>query len=300
MAKQDGISFMEFKQRFSSEEACRDYLYHMRWPDGFVCPKCGHISCYVISTRTLYQCASCHYQASVIVGTVMEKSHLPLEKWFWGIYFIGIDKRGCSSMQLSRELGIAYSSAWYMAHRIRKAMAERDKNYQLGGLIELDDTYFGGPGTGGKRGRGTNKAKVMIGVSLNEAGDPQFLKMEVVTDLKGETINAFANRHIKVGSSISSDALRSYTGLKQDYTLIAKIFDPQADSEHLKWLHRVISNAKAFIDGTFHGLGPKHLQRYLDEFSYRFNRRFFHKQIFGRILSSCLATGPLTYAELTR
>lgn len=300
MAKQDPISFMEFKRRFSSEEACRDYLYHMRWPDGFVCPKCGHTSCYVVTTRNLYQCTACNYQASVLVGTVMERSHLPLEKWFWGIYFIGIDKRGCSSMQLSRELEIAYSSAWYLTHRIRKAMADRDSNYQLAGLIELDDAYFGGPGTGGKRGRGTSKAKVMIGVSLDEAGKPQFLKMDVVNNLKGETIKAFANQHIQAGSSISSDALRSYTVLEEDYTLFAKAFDPQEDPEHLKWLHMAISNAKAFIDGTFHGLGPKHLQRYLDEFCYRFNRRFFHKQIFGRILSSCLATGPLTYAELTR
>ena len=162
MAKQDPISFMEFKRRFSSEEACRDYLYHMRWPDGFVCPKCGHTSCYVVTTRNLYQCTACNYQASVLVGTVMERSHLPLVIWCWGIYFIGIDKRGCSSMQLSRELEIAYSSAWYLTHRIRKAMADRDSNYQLAGLIELDDAYFGGPGTGGKRGRGTSKAKVTL------------------------------------------------------------------------------------------------------------------------------------------
>jgi len=97
---------------------------------------------------------------------------------------------------------------------------------------------------------------------------------------------------------LKKEVLRAH--LKEDYTLSAKVFDPQEDPEHLKWLHMAISNAKAFIDGTFHGLGPKHLQRYLDEFCYRFNRRFFHKQIFGRILSSCLATGPLTYAELTR
>ena len=168
---------MEFKRRFNDEDTCRDYLFQLWWPDGFICPKCGHQSCYVVSSRKLYQCAACRYQASLIVGTVMERSHLPLEKWFWGIYFIAIDKCGCSSMQLSREPELAYSSAWYTTHRIRKAMAERDQNYQLAGLIELDDAYFGVPGKGGKRGRGSSKAKVRVGISLNEEGKPQFLKL---------------------------------------------------------------------------------------------------------------------------
>jgi transposase-like protein len=301
MAKQEKISFLEFKNRFNSEEACREYLYNMRWPEGFVCPKCGHKTCYTITTRHLYECTACHYQASVTVGTVMERTHLPLEKWFWGMYFVGIDKRGYSATQLARELELSYGTAWHMVHRIRKAMKDRDMQYTLSGIIEMDDAYFGAAKKGSKRGRGTQKAKVMIGVSLDDKGHPQYLKMDVVADMKKETVVQFAQDHIQDGSSISSDAYSSYAVLQQEgYTLSAKVFNPDLDAEHLKWLHRIISNAKALIAGTFHGLGKKHMQRYMDEYCYRFNRRHFQGEIFGRILCSCLASGPITYAELTR
>ena len=222
--------------------------------------KCGNRTCYVITTRNLYECTGCHYQASVIVGTVMEKTHLPLEKWFWGIYFVAIDKRGCSAAQLANELEISYTTAWYMLHRIRKAMKDRDEPYTLSGIVELDDAYFGAPKKGSKRGRGTEKAKVIIGLSISDKGHPQYLKMEVVDDLKEQTIAKFAQDHIDSGSTISSDAYRSYAGLQNaGYELEAKVFNPEKDSEHLKWLHMIVSNAKAVIHGTFHGLGKKHM-----------------------------------------
>lgn len=302
MAKQEKIHFLEFKERFNSEQACRDYLYQMRWPDGFVCPRCGHTSCYNITTRNRYECTACHYQASVISGTVMERTHIPLEKWFWGIYLFGIDKRGCSATQLMKMLEISYTSAWYMLHRIRKAMEDRDARYQLCGIIELDDSYFGSPTKDGKRGRGTEKSKVIAGISLDEKGRPQYLKMEVVPDLKQETIHQFVQEHIGAGSTLETDAYASYVSLQQsgDYVVSSRVYDPKMDPKYLKWLHIVISNAKAFILGTFHGLGQKHLQRYLDEFCYRFNRRYHQDELFSRILCSCLATGPITFTELTR
>lgn len=300
MAKQEAISFMQFKKKFDSEATCRDHLYKMRWPNGFCCPKCGSLTHYAISTRNLLECADCHYQASVTVGTVMEKTHLTLEKWFWGIYFVGIDKRGCSATLLAKELEISYKSTWFMLHRIRNAMKDRDSQYVLDGLVELDDAYFGSTKEGSKRGRGTSKAKVIVGLSINDEGHPQYLKMEVVNNLKKQTIAEFAHVHIASGSTISSDAYRSYLILqKEDYQLEAKVFNPKEDSEHLKWLHTIISNAKAFVEGTFHGLGKKHLQSYLDEFCYRFNRRFFLSELFNRILISCISSHRIMFAELT-
>lgn len=300
MAKQEALSFMEFKNKFNSEDVCREHLFKMRWPDGFRCPKCGNENYYVISTRNRYECTSCHYQASVTVGTVMEKTHIKLEKWFWAIYFIGRDKRGCSAMMLSKELEISYKAAWFMLHRIRKAMIDRDSKYLLAGVVELDDAYFGAPEEEGKRGRGTSKAKVIVGLSLNEEGHPQFLKMEVVNDLKKQTIAEFAHSNIESGSTISSDTYRSYRNLqKEGYKLEFKVFNPKEDSEHLKWLHTIVSNAKAFVVGTFHGLDEKHLQRYLDEFCYRFNRRFFVSELFNRIVNCCITSQRIKYAELT-
>jgi len=230
----------------------------------------------------------------------MEKTHIQLEKWFWAIYLVGRDKRGCSATLLSRELELSYKAAWFLLHRIRKAMKDRDSNYLLAGVVELDDTYFGAPDEGAKRGRGTSKAKVMVGLSLDDKGHPQFLKMRVVNDLKKETIAEFAHLNVAGGSTISSDAFRSYQNLpEQGYRLHAKVFLPKEDEKHLKWLHTIVSNAKAFIAGTFHGLDQKHLQRYLDEFCYRFNRRFFLDELFNRIIYSCITSQKLRYTELT-
>jgi len=271
----------------------------MRWSDGFQCPKCGHDKHYLLSTRNLYECTGCHYQASVTVGTVMEKTHLDLETWFWGIYLVGNDKRGTSATLLSKELGISYKAAWLMLHKIRKAMGERDSKYMLAGVVELDDAFFGAPDEGGKRGRGTNKTKVVAGVSLDSKGRPLNIKMQVVDSIDNKTVVDFAQSNIKAGSTISSDAYRAYCQLgKEGYIHEAKVFDHKNDSDHLKWLHVIISNAKAFILGTFHGLDGKHLQQYLDEFCYRFNRRYFKGEMLNRIVNTCLTSHKITYTEL--
>lgn len=124
MGQQRGISFKEFRQRFQTEEACEAYLFERRWADGFVCPKCGGTGCYQLRGRREYLCKHCHRQSSVTAGTVLHRTHLPLTVWFWAIYLVARDKRGISAVQLSRELEIAYSSAWYLLHRLRYVPAE--------------------------------------------------------------------------------------------------------------------------------------------------------------------------------
>jgi transposase-like protein len=163
----------------------------------------------------------------------------------------------------------------------------------------MDEAYFGGPGDDPKRGRGTNKAKVLVGLSLDEAGHPEHAKMEVVDDVQGSTLLDFAERNIVPGSTIGSDAYAAYNSLAKKYKIDQKKFDPIENPEHLKWIHVVISNAKAFIEGTFHGLDKPHLQSYLDEFCYRFNRRKFVGQAFFRLLSCCTKNATSTYTELT-
>ena len=170
MSQQRGVRFKEFRQRFQTEEACEAYLFEQRWPEGFVCPKCGGKGCYRLHGRREYVCKQCRRQSSVTAGTVLHQTHLPLTIWFWAIYLVARDKRGISATQLSRELEIAYSSAWYLLHRLRNAMGERDKDYVLSGIIELDDAYFGAPSSNGKRGRGTDKASALAAVSLTDEG----------------------------------------------------------------------------------------------------------------------------------
>lgn len=300
---QEPITFMQFKERFSNEDACRQHLYNLRWGNGFSYPKCGCDKCYSITTRGLYECANCRYQASVTAGTVMEKTHIPLQTWFWAIYLFTKDKRGMSATLLSRELSLGYKSAWFLLHRIRKAMAARDSLYELSGIVELDDTYIGAPDEGGKRGRGTNKTKVIVGLSVEEEKGvkyPQYVKMQVVDDLKADTIVDFAHKHIRSGPCISSDAAKSYKKLDDEgYFLEAKVFDPKSDSDHPLWLHTIVSNAKAVILGTYHGLDTKHMQAYLDEFCFRFNRRDKLDSMFNRIVYVCLLTQAKSYTELT-
>jgi transposase-like protein len=298
MAKQKAMGFKEFRERFNNEEACREYLFTIRWPNGFVCPKCGCIEYYTIATRNKFQCKGCQHQTSVTAGTVMDRSHLSLQTWFWAFYMVARDKRGCSAMQLSNELELPYNTAWFLLHRVRYAMAQRDQDYLLNGIVELDDTYFGGPKKGGKRGRGTGKAKVLVGISKNEEGKPRYLKMQVIPNLKGKTIGKYAGKMIENGTVIQSDAYHSYRKpLEEKYLHQFKVFDP--DSDMLHWLHIMIGNAKAFVVGTYHGLGKKHLQSYLDEFCYRFNRRYFQGEIFSRLLCAAVTTPAFRLADLT-
>ena len=298
MSHQTGMSFKEFRQRFYTEEACEAYLFEKRWPDGFVCPKCGGYGCYRLHGRREYVCKQCHRQSSVTVGTVLHRTHLPLTVWFWAIYLVARDKRGVSATHLSRELEIAYSSAWYLLHRLRSAMGQRDNDYVLSGIIELDDAYFGAPTSNGKRGRGTDKTSALTAVSLTEQRHPRFLKMRV-TNLDADSVRTVAQQIICPGSEIHSDALGSFrAALQNAYDHHYQVFDK--DSGALRWVHVLISNAKSFLLGTYHGIGKKHLQSYFDEFAFRFNRRFWPKQLFPRLVCAVATSNILGYGDLTR
>ena len=302
MASQQPLSLLEFQARFNNEQACRDHFFRIRWPHGYCCPKCGHKSAYFISTRNLYQCKECSYQVSLTAGTVMHKTRTPLLAWFWAIYLIAHDKRGCSALSLKKAIGVSYQTAWSMSHKIKTAMGDRDANYQLAGLVRIDDAYFGGPSDGAdKSGRGTDQTPVIVAVSVDENNHPIYAKMEVVEDLDRETAKSFVLKHVAPGSTITTDGLNIYTvvtesGFGHERVIVSK--DKERALETLKWVHTVISNAKAFIAGTFHGLDRDHLQRYLDEYCYRFNRRQWEQQLFNRLLTACAVGTPVTYYEL--
>lgn len=302
MATQETMTFIQFQKKFQTEEDCHEHLFTLKWPDGYGCPKCNHDVCFVIVTRNqpLYECKKCHHQTTVTAGTIFEKTRTPLSKWFAAIYWEAQDKRGISAAWASRELEVSYPTAWLMLHKIRKAMADRDAQYMLSSLVELDDFYIGAPTEGGKRGRGTDKNQVLVALSKNEKGHPLFLKMEVIDDMKKETVIDFVTQRVEKNTRIQSDGFPSFPALEaKGYTLEAKNFDAKEDPEHLKWIHTIISNLKSFVSGTFHGLDSRHLQRYLDEFCFRFNRRKFKGELFNRLLRSCLLTKTITYSELT-
>jgi transposase-like protein len=230
----------------------------------------------------------------------MDKSRTPLRKWFLAIYLMSSDKRGCSALRLKRELKIAYDTAWTMSHKIRNAMKERDEGYRLSGYVEMDEGFFGSPSEGeGKRGRGTDKAPVVVGLSLDEEGHPKFVKAKVLDAVDSDAIVDFAHEAVVEGSQIGSDGLSIYRKLaREGYIHLPENFNAVDNPEHLKWLHVVISNLKAFLNGTYHGVAKTHLQAFLDEFCYRFNRRFWPSQLFARTLVACAGAQPFTRYEL--
>jgi transposase-like protein len=215
------------------------------------------------------------------------------------IYLFTHDKRGISAAQVARNVGISYYTAWLMLHKLRKAMRDRDAKYYLDGIVEMDDAFFGAPGEDSKRGRGTEKTPAVIAMSLNEEGHPEHVKMQVVENVDGATIVGMAKETIAPGATINTDGLSAYNALNEaGYKHNSEKFDPENNPQHLHWLHVIISNLKALITGTYHGLDKKHLQRYFDEYCWRFNRRRFGNQLFNRLLEACTSATTITYVQL--
>lgn len=292
MAKAEGMSLIQFQKEFGTEEDCQNYLLYKRWKDGYSCPRCQHDQYYSVKTRNLLECRQCHYQVSLTAGTIMHKTKLPLLTWFWAIYLVAHDKRGRSALALSIELELNYRTALRLLRKIRHAMKERDEQYMLSGLVEMDDAYFGSPRKG-KAGRGTNKAKAVIALSKDHKNRPQFLRIQVIDQVTIEEIQRVTKHCVRPGSRIVSDGHRSYTHVKEiGYNHEAKAYYKEDAEEFLKSLHNIIANVKAYIQGTYHGLGQKYLQSYFDEFCFRFNRRFNPNELFSRLLNACTSAKP--------
>ena len=298
MSNTTTMSYFEFQELFPTEDACYTHLQKLRWPDGFQCPECGHGKAYFIRKRKVFQCEQCRHQTSLTANTIFHKTHTPLRKWFWAVFLVGSDKRGCSAIQLSKNIEVSYPTAWLIIHKIRKAMQDRDAPYQLNHFIEMDDAYFGGKSKG-KRGRGaSNKTKVVIAVE-NRGTCAGHATMHVVNQINCYNLKEFANKHIEPHQTIKTDAYPAYMILSKDYDHQNEIVKAHEAMKKLPWVHILIGNAKTFIRGTYHGVSHKHLQQYLSEFCYRFNRRFNENQLMDRILDACLNTHQFTLAELT-
>jgi transposase-like protein len=305
---------IQFQNSFPDEEACAKHLSQQRWPHGFVCPQCGHDEAWHLSKRKLFDCKSCRFQTSITAGTIFQGTRTPLVKWYWLLYHMAMDKVGVSISEMQRILEIKqYRTAWLMAHKVRKAMSDRDAGYSLAGLVEMDDSFFGPRGQ--KRGRGSeNKCTVLCAVSLYRDRQgverPGFAHMRVVDNASASTVEDFLER-LGCGSktqegrqlleAIRTDGWRSYGRATKNrgvshYKVVLR--NPGAAGKLLPWVHRVISNAKAVIRGSHRGVSEKHLQAYLSEVCYRFNRRFWEKELFDRLVQACVSTQTITYDKL--
>ena len=206
------ISLPQFERRFRTESACQKHLFRLRWPEGFICPNCGHKHYYELPKHHLYQCKSCKHQTSVTAGTVMHRSRTALKKWFWAIFLLANDKRGLSALQLSKKLDVSYYVAWTMLHKIRYGMMDRDRPYELKGVIEIDDSFFGGGAGGDKRGRWTQKTPVIIEASTNKDA-VAFARMRVVKTMDKKTIQKVVTQDVAPNQTIKTDRRRAYNAV---------------------------------------------------------------------------------------
>jgi len=301
------FSLVDFIDQFHAEDDCQDYLFlvkHGDFPSG---EKCQSRRVNKITTRGYgYYCLSCGHQFSVTKDTLFENTKIPLRKWFLAIYLMTFDKRGVSALDLSRKLNVTHPTAMAMLKNLRKLMIDKDGEFILEDIIEIDEFFIGA--SGGKAGRGTDKAKILIALSFDlpniESSDSEsgkvfsiennryamYLKMLYVENLNSETINQFVSNYIDEKATIITDGYRGYNNLSQrDFDHIRKAYNP--DDQTYRTLHIIISNFKSFILGTYHGgIRREQLQEYLDEFSFRFNHCICQVKIrqgCGRKVVSC-------------
>lgn len=291
--KMPKISLIEWQKRYGTEKACAATLAKYRWPQGFICPKCGNDSSWYITTRRVYQCSKCQHQVSVTAGTLFHSTNLPLVKWFWAIYLMASDKGGISALRLSKHIGVSWPTARNMLKKIRTAMAHRDSIYRLfDELIELDDTYVGGKKPG-KRGRGAKGKKPILVAVEHKGKTAGFVAMKAVEAVSGKEIKHFLERHLNNGQKVRTDALPAMNIVKESHQHDKKVTPSEETSSWLPLVHIVIGNMKTFLNGTFHGVTHRYLQEYLDEFCYRFNRRFWESELPHRLLNACLSHAPV-------
>jgi transposase-like protein len=213
---QKGYSLPEFPRAYGSEEQCQRALFDWRWPNGFVCPQCAHHSHCQLKTRKLYQCNRCHHQSSLISGTIFSSTKLALTTWFLAMYLVTQTKNGISALELGRQLGVSYPTAWSLKHKLMQVMKERDDTRPLSGTIQLDDVYWGGERHGGKRGRGAAaKVPFVAAVSTDEQGHPVALRMSKLTGFTKAQIKAWSQQHLTPGDTVVSDGLGCFTALTQ-------------------------------------------------------------------------------------
>jgi len=297
------LNFLDFFTAFPTEDDCEEHLINVRWPRGMHCGKCHSQFFYNrLRNRRVYQCRSCKHFNAPTAGTIFHKTRTSLQAWFLAIFCVAFDKRGLSALQLAEQIGVNYDTAWGMLQRIRRAMAKRDLQYKLNSPVEMDDMFIGAPTEGEKRGRGTEKTPVLVAISFTPDDDKEYMgfaKMRSVQCIDGPTVRRFARDVIAPGSLIRSDGYKSYPTLAQaGFRHEAIAVKKQKAHALLPHVHTYISNLRSFVQGTYHGLDELHLQQYLDEYCYRFNRRKRRQELFDRLLLACLEMPETPFSAL--
>lgn len=295
-------TLLEFETRFSTEESCRDYLYQLRWPSGFSCPRCGYDKAWPVS-RDWFQCAGCDHKVSVISGTIFHGTHKSLMLWFRAIWWLTGQKNGASALGFQRILGLgSYQTAWAWLHKLRRAMVTPGRD-RLSGVIEVDETYIGGEKPG-KRGRGAEgKCLVVIAAEVKGSRIGR-IRLRRVPDASGVSLDEAVQTAAAQGSMIETDGWDGYSHLESlgyVHRIVRK--DAEIGDNLLPSCHRVASLLKRWLLGTHQGaVSHAHLDYYLDEFTFRFNRRTSRHRgkLFFRLLQNAVQVDPISYHQIIK
>jgi hypothetical protein len=295
-------SLVEFQRQFPDDDACAAWLIAARWPSGFRCRACAGAKGWPHGgKRFTFECAACGKQTSVTAGTIMHGSKLPLLAWFWAVYLMATHSNGISALQLQKQLGLgSYKSAWLLCAKLRRAMVAPGRA-PLAGLIEVDEAEIplrtkADPvcGDGGRSPQG----KMFIAGAVEVENDaPGRLRLAAIKDFSAASLHGFVAANVAPGATIKTDGWPSYARAP-DVRHEPHIVGAMAAHVVLPWVHRAFSNAKTWALGVYHGLRRQHLQSYLDEFVFRFNRRRTRQAAFRSLLAIALVREPLTYSML--
>lgn len=293
-------TLLEFEKRFANEEDCQQYLSDLRWPDGFRCSRCGHNEAWSTS-RALYRCRRCDFQTSVIAGTIFQDTAKPLRLWFRAIWYVVSQKNGVSALGLQRILGLgSYRTAWTWLHKLRTAMIRPGRD-RLAGTVEIDETYMGGKRPG-KRGRGA-RGKTLVVVAVEDKGEGfGRIRLRRVNDASARSLIGAVRGCVEPGSVVRTDGWSGYSGLSANgylHTVVRQ--DSDVGDNLLPIVNRVTALLKRWIQGTHQGaVHPSHLDYYLDEFTFRFNRRTSRSRgkLFYRLVQQAAAIRPVTGREI--
>lgn len=293
---------MEFERQFATDDQCREYLFHLRYPDGFVCHHCGFNIAW-LTGRGKYKCKGCGKDTSVLAGTIFQDTHTPLTIWFRAIWYIVAQKQGTSALNLQSVLGLgSYQTAWTMLHKLRRAMV-RPGREQLHGYIEVDETYIGGVTKSSRIGRGSErKALVAVAVEVNNNKIGR-IRLKLIENASSDQLLPFIKEVIKEGSTVITDGWSGYNGLSgMNYAHeITKGTETEPDNL-LPHVHTTASLLKRWILGTLQGSCSKqHFEYYLDEFTFRYNRRKSKSRglLFHRLLENAVHVDATTYKQMT-
>ena len=297
------MSRAEFDARFPDEEACAGHLWELRWPDGFSCPDCGCGDGDAIARgRMAMQCARCRKQTSVTAGTFIHRSHLPLKTWFAAFHIVTSHSNGISALQLQAQLGLgSCKTAWLLLQKIRRSMVMEDRTL-LEDLVEVDETDIpfrtrDEPREGGQGRSLIGKMHVAGAVELSPDGSrPRRIRLAPIADFSSRSLHPFVAEVAAPGSRVVTDGWPGYSGLDcGEHT--RKVVGNRPAHLVMAWIHRVFSHLKRWALGTFHGLRRKHLQRHLDEFVFRWNRRRHTAAAFGSLIGNGLRQGHACYRD---